>query len=191
MATALIAHNIRLEPKPFTACPQNGNGEVHIIQHGSIEDEITTLAAYIEWYLENHPGVPAGEVLVLANRRLIGNGIRDQINELAEQNQRAWRAQSFYFEDALKSDAAAEGFALLTLLVNRDDRPALRYWLGADAPDCRRKPCARLRSHCEASGLSPREALEQISAGALQLSYTTPSLRGLTSCNSASARCKG
>ena len=174
MATALIAHNVRLEPKPFRACPQNGNGEVHIVQHGSIEDEITTLAAYIEWYLENHAGVPAGEVLVLANRRLIGNGIRDRINELADENHRAWRAQSFYFEDALKSDAAAEGFALLTLLVSQDDRPALRYWLGADTPDCRRRPYARLRSHCEASGLSPRQALEQMSAGALQVPYTTP-----------------
>ena len=174
MATALIGHNVRLEPKPFRACPQNGNGEVHIVQHGSIEDEITTLAAYIEWYLENHAGVPAGEVLVLANRRLIGNGIRDRINELANENHRAWRAQSFYFEDALKSDAAAEGFALLTLLVDRDDRPSLRYWLGADAQDCRRRPYARLRSHCEASGLSPRQALERMSAGALQVPYTTP-----------------
>jgi DNA helicase II / ATP-dependent DNA helicase PcrA len=174
MASALIAHNVRLEPKPFTVCPQNGNGEVFIVQHNSIEDEISTLAAYIEWYLENHAGVPAGEVLVLANRRLIGNGIRDRINELAHENQRAWMAQSFYFEDALKPDRAAEGFTLLTLLVDRDDRPALRHWLGADAPDCRRKPYTRLRAHCEATGLSPREALEQMSTGGLRLPYTAP-----------------
>lgn len=174
MANALIAHNTRLEPKPFTVCPQNGEGEVYAIQHDSIEDEISTLAAYIESYLENNPGLPAGKVLVLANRRLIGNGIRDKINVLAQENHRAWMAQSFYFEDALKSERAAESFTLLTLLVDRDDRPALRHWLGAGAPDCRRKPYLRLRNHCEAVGVSPRETLEQLSVGALQIPYTAP-----------------
>jgi superfamily I DNA/RNA helicase len=174
MASSLISHNIRLEPRPFTVCPQNGQGEVHIIQNNSIEDEIATLASYIEWDLESHPNVPAGEVLVLANRRLIGKGIRDRINDLAHQNNRVWIAQSFYFEDALKSDRAAESFTLLTLLVDREDRPALRHWLGADAADCRRRPYARLRAHCENAGVSPREALEQMSRGALRLPHTAP-----------------
>jgi DNA helicase II / ATP-dependent DNA helicase PcrA len=174
MASSLIGRNVRLEPRPLVVRPQNGNGEVYIVQHDSIEDEIANLAAYLERYLETHPGVPAGEVLVLANRRLIGNGIRDRINELARQNNRAWIAESFYFEDALKSDLAAEGFTLLTLLANRNDRPSLRHWLGEDANDCRRKPYARLRTHCEANGISPREALEQMLAGNLRLAYTGP-----------------
>ena len=98
--------------------PPNGEGEVYIVQHNTIEEEIAALAAYIEWYLENHLGMPAGEVLVLANRRMIGNGIRDALNLRAQQNGRQWSAQSFYFEDALPTEAAANGFALLTLLVN-------------------------------------------------------------------------
>lgn len=174
MASALIAHNRRLEPKAFTACSQNGEGEVYIVQHDSVEDEIAMLAAYVEWYLETHNGIPAGEVLVLANRRLIGNGIRDGINDLAQQNHRAWTAQSFYFEDALNSERAAESFSLLTLLVDREDRPALRYWLGADAQDRRRKPYGRLRRHCEMAGQSPRLVLEQLLRGTLQLPYTAP-----------------
>ncbi|MFZ0884266.1 MAG: UvrD-helicase domain-containing protein [Candidatus Acidiferrales bacterium] len=174
MACALIDHNVRLEPKPLTVCPQNGEGQAYIVQHDSIENEITALAAYVEWYLETHPGVAAGEVLVLANRRLIGNGIRDRINEVAQQNDRAWVAQSFYFEDALKSDLAAESFTLLTLLANQDDRPALRNWLGAGSADCRRRPYVRLRAHCEAAGVSPRGALEQMLGGNLQLPYTGP-----------------
>ena len=173
-ASSLIGHNVRLEPRPLIVRPQNGDGEVYIVQHDSIEDEITNLAAYVEWYLETHGGVMAGEVLVLANRRLIGNGIRDRINDLARQNHRAWVAESFYFEDALKSDLAAEGFTLLTLLVDRNDRPGLRHSLGVDADDCRRRPYGRLRAHCEANGISPREALEQILAGNLRLPYTAP-----------------
>jgi superfamily I DNA/RNA helicase len=134
IASALIEHNIRLEPKELNVHAQNGDGQVYIVQHNSIEEEISTLAAYIEWYLETHGAIPAGEVIVLANRRLIGNGIRDAVNNLAHQNNRAWTAQSFYFEDALDTDRAEESFSLLTLLVNRDDRPALRHWLGAGAP---------------------------------------------------------
>lgn len=172
IANALINHNQRLTPKPLNPFPQNGDGEVHIVQHNTVEDEIRTLALYIEWYLQNHPGMPAGEVLVLANRKMIGNGIRDALNLRTQQNNRPWSAQSFYFEDALSTESAAEGFALLTLLVNPDDRPALRYWLGAGQQDCRRRPYARLRIHCEQTGDIPRTALQALSAGNLQLHYT-------------------
>jgi len=85
---------------------------------------------------------------------------------------RAWSAQSFYFEDALSTELAAESFALLTLLVDPEDRPALRYWLGGGQQDCRRRPYARLREHCEQTGQSPRAALELLRIGTLQLPYT-------------------
>jgi superfamily I DNA/RNA helicase len=172
IANALINHNQRLAPKPLNPFAQNGDGEVYIVQHITVADEIAAMGAYIEWYLENHPGLPAGEVLVLANRKMIGNGIRDALNVLARQNNRPWSAQSFYFEDALSTELAAEGFALLTLLVNAEDRPALRYWLGAGQQDCRRRPYARLRAHCEQTGQSPRVVLQALAAGNLQLTYT-------------------
>jgi DNA helicase II / ATP-dependent DNA helicase PcrA len=172
IANALINHNQRLAPKALNPCPQNGGGVVYIVQHDSVADEIETLAAYIEWYLNANAGVPAGEVLVLANRRMIGNGIRDALNTRAQQNNRQWSAQSFYFEDALSTSVAAEGFSLLTLLLNPDDLPALRYWLSENRPDCRRLPYARLRQYCEQNGISPRVALDAIIAGNLKLPYT-------------------
>jgi superfamily I DNA/RNA helicase len=127
LANSLINHNERLAPKELMPYPGNGNGDVHIVQHETVAAEIETLAAYIEWYLATHPALAAGEVLVLANRRMIGNGIRDELNTRAQQNNHAWSAQSFYFEDALSNDAAAEAFALLALLVDPEDRPALRF----------------------------------------------------------------
>lgn len=171
IANSLISHNQRLAPKPLNPFPPNGEGQVYVVQHNSVAEEIEAAAAYIEWYLAANPGVPAGEVLVLANRRLIGNGIRDALNARAQQNQRPWTAQSFYFEDALRTRTAAEGFSLLTLLVDPEDRPALRYWLGADRQDCRRLPYVRLRNHCEHAGQSPRAALQALSIGNLQLLY--------------------
>ena len=118
IANALISRNQRLAPKVLNVFPQNGDGEVYIVQHNSVADEIDTLAGYVDWYLQNHLGVPAGEVLILVNRRVIGNGIRDALNIRAQQNNRPWSAQSFYFEDALSTAIAAEGFSLLTLLVD-------------------------------------------------------------------------
>lgn len=172
IANLLITHNQRLAPKILNPCPQNDDGEVFIVQHDTVTEEIETLAAYIEWYLETHPGTHAGEVLVLANRRMIGNGIRDTLNTQSQQNNRQWSAQSFYFEDALNTDLAAESFSLLTLLVDPEDRPALRYWLGENRQDCRRLPYARLREHCEQTAESPRTALEALVSGNLQLPHT-------------------
>lgn len=172
VANSLIGHNQRLAPKALNPFAANGAGQVFILQHVSVDEEIAILSAYIDFYLANHDGVPAGEVLVLANRRIIGNGIRDALNTLVQQNHRAWSAQSFYFEDALKPQEAAEGFALLTLLVDPGDRPALRYWLGAGIQDCRRRPYARLRQHCNQSGITPRAALQALAAGTLTIPYT-------------------
>ncbi len=86
----LIAHNQRLYPKVLNAYPPNGEGNVYIVQHGIVDDEIETIADYIDWYIETHPGMAAGEVLVLANRRVIGNGIKDALNFRAQQGARTW-----------------------------------------------------------------------------------------------------
>jgi DNA helicase-2/ATP-dependent DNA helicase PcrA len=172
IANSLITHNIRLAPKVLAPCAANGQGTIYVVQHNSVGDEVEANAAYIDWYLQRNPDVPAGEVLVLSSRRQIGNGIRDALNRIATLNGRAWNAQSFYFEDALKSDDAAEGFALLTLLVDPDDAPAFRYWLCDHAQDCRSRPYKRLRDHCEATGQTAKQALESIVAGTLKIPHT-------------------
>jgi DNA helicase-2/ATP-dependent DNA helicase PcrA len=172
IANALISHNQRLDPKVLAPHAPNAQGNIYNVQHPSTADEIQTIAEYIDWYLLQNPTVPAGEVLVLSSRRQLGNGIRDSLNAIAQQKARPWEAQSFYFEDALKTDPAADGFALLTLLIDPDDRPSLRYWLGEHAQDCRHRPYRRLREHCEQSGKSPRAALQEIAAGTLSIPHT-------------------
>ena len=172
IANALISHNARLMPKVLAPFLTNGAGTIHVIQHNAVNAEIQTTADYIDWYMQHNPAVNAGQVLVLSSRRQIGNGIRDALNGIAQANGRAWNAQSFYFEDALKSEEAADGFALLTMLVDPEDATALRYWLGEHSPDCRTKPYERLREHCEASGQSTKQALESLVAGTLKIPYT-------------------
>lgn len=172
IANSLISHNQRFAPKVLAPHAANAQGNIYIVQHPAIADEIQAIADYIDWYLQQNPTVPAGEVLVLSSRRLIGNGIRDRLNTIAQQNGRQWEAQSFYFEDALKTDIAADGFALLTLLVDVDDRTALRYWMSEHKQDCRKRPYRRLREHCEQSGQTPRQLLQCLEAGTITINHT-------------------
>jgi DNA helicase-2/ATP-dependent DNA helicase PcrA len=169
IANSLVGHNPRLAPKVLAPHAPNGQGNIYIVQHHSIAEEIQAISDYIDCYLDQNPSVPAGEVLVLSSRRQIGNGIRDGLNVIAQQRGRAWNAQSFYFEDALKTEPASDGFALLTMLVDPEDAPSLRFWLGEHKQDCRSAPYKRLREYCEHLGLSPKAALQAIVDGTLKI----------------------
>jgi len=107
-------------------------------------------------------------VLVLTPRRFIGNAIKTALIA------RRRNALSYFQEDALEEAAAAEGFCLLSLLVSPDDPASLRAWLGFASPDHRKRPYARLRTHCEANGLTVSEALAALAAGTLRVPYTGP-----------------
>jgi superfamily I DNA/RNA helicase len=173
IATSLIGHNNRQNPKNLNPRPGNQQGTVYIVQHPSVANEIECLSAFVENFLVANPNVPAGEVLVLSSRRMIGNGIRDNLNARAQQHGYAWSASSFYFEDALDTEEAAVGFAVLTLLVNPQDRAALRAWLGTGSQDGRANAYARLRNYCQANGISPNDALQGVVAGTVNIPYIT------------------
>ena len=78
-------------------------------------------------------------------------------------------AKSYYEESQLETDEAQMRFSVFKLLLNRNDRVALRYLIGLDSGTFRANPYAKLREHCEISGDSPYDALEKLSAGTLQL----------------------
>jgi superfamily I DNA/RNA helicase len=79
---------------------------------------------------------------------------------------------SFFWEDALKPAAAAEGFCLLTLAVTPYDRAAYRAWLGLGDANGNVAGYKRVRSHAEANNLEPYDVGELISTNALQLPHT-------------------
>src|SRR5262249_33137178 len=123
ISNALIGHDARSAARPLLQ-PNEGLGkaEVHIVQHATLGEEVETVSDYIMWYLEKHD-VPPGQVLVLTPRRFIGNAVRDGLIK------RGLNSLSFFLEDQLDTESAAEGFCLLTLLVNPSDRTAFRAWL--------------------------------------------------------------
>lgn len=163
MADHLIRYNhpgfatARLQPKA-----DNPTGEVHIVQWAGITEEARGIASYVQFLISTGRYSP-GDILILTPRRLLGYGIRDRIADLGV------AVHSFYHEEALEGDAAQRAFALLSLFVDGDDRVALRWWLGEGSPSSRKNEYQVLRQYCETSGASPREALDAINQGTINL----------------------
>ena len=169
MSNALISHDQHTSrPQPLTPDLGRADAELHIVQHATLEDEVAATADFIDKYLTDHPELSAGRVLVLTPRRFIGNAIKTALIA------RRRNALSYFLEDSLEEEAAAEGFCLLSLLVSPDDPTSLRAWLGFGSADRRKRPYARLRQHCEAEGITIAAALNALAQGALTIPYTGP-----------------
>jgi DNA helicase-2/ATP-dependent DNA helicase PcrA len=166
IADHLIRHNHLGGREPrLRPLPGNPHGQVHIVQWPSIADETTGLCTYIAWLIRDQ-GYSPGDILVLTPRRLLGYRIRDYL--AAD----GITVHSFYHEEALESENAQWAFGLLTLLSDRTDRVALRWSLGYGSPTSRRGAYARVREHCEATGISPWNALVAMAEGQLEISHT-------------------
>ncbi len=73
--------------------------------------------------------------------------------------------RSYYAEAELDTAAAQERFALLKVLLNNEDRVALRWLLGCGHIDWRSAPYARLLRRVRDDGTSPWITLERLAAG--------------------------
>jgi DNA helicase II / ATP-dependent DNA helicase PcrA len=169
LSNSLISHDPHTtRPQPLTPDPTRPDATLYVVQHATLADEIASIAEFVDHYLKQHPGLPAGRVLILTPRRFIGNAIKDSLIR------RGRNALSYFQEDALSEDAAAEGFCLLSLLVSPTDRAALRAWLGFGSADGRWRPYARLRAYCETNAVPVQDGLASLAAGTLRIPYTAP-----------------
>jgi DNA helicase II / ATP-dependent DNA helicase PcrA len=166
MADSLILRNYpprtasRL--RPLAGKPE---GEVYIVQWPSLDDEAQGLAEFVNSVLARGTYGPA-DILILTPRRRIGYAIRDAlvVREIA--------THSFYHEEMLESDGAQRAFCLLQLLVNPEDRVALRFWLGLGSPSWRRGEYARLKQYCVDNGQSPWDVLAGLDDGGIAIRST-------------------
>ena len=167
IANALIGHNVDREPLQLTAVPANGPGEMWIKQYPDVAQEAQAIAAFVDDQINKHGRHP-GEILVLAQRRTIGNPIHAALKD------RGIPSKSYYQESELDSEVAQERLAIFKLFINRKDRIALRWLLGMGSGDFRSKSYARLRSHCEQTGQSPWDALVALAEGTISIPYCNP-----------------
>lgn len=172
MAASLVSYNARARTSVLSPHPSKSPGQVVIVQHSTLDDEVEALSQYVSKLLSLPNGPAPADILVLATRRRIGYLLRDRMNSLASSTGKQWRARSFFSEDLLDSDGARAAMTLLHLLADRTDRAALRSWLGLGHQSANQAAYARVRAHCETTGLSPWETLEALSAGSLRIPYT-------------------
>lgn len=165
MANALIAHNVhRPVPRALVPIVAKGPGAVNILQYPNLNREVAGVVATIQQMIAS--GTPAGDILVLAQSRAVGTPIYESL--LAG----GVPARSEYTESELEREAAQSSFALLKLFANQDDRVALRWLVGRNGNNFHAAGYKRVRDHCEATGLSPWQALSQLSAGTLSIPHT-------------------
>jgi ATP-dependent DNA helicase UvrD/PcrA len=165
MANSLIAHNqMRLVPRQLIPRPANGPGDVRIIQYSTLGDEVVGITKLVKDMVD--AGIPPGDILILAQRGAIGTPIYESLHG------HNIPVKSYYSESELDAPDAQRRFALLKLLIDRDDRVALRWLVGQCGNNWNSAGYGRVRAHCEASGLSPWQTLEQLSAGSLHIPHT-------------------
>jgi DNA helicase-2/ATP-dependent DNA helicase PcrA len=123
IANSLIGHNqMRIVPRQLTPRPQNGPGVVQIIQYDRLADEVAGIATIVREFIE--AGVPPGDILILAQRGVIGTPIYESLRGYNVPT------RSYYAEAELDALDAQRRFALLKLFVDREDRVALRWLVG-------------------------------------------------------------
>lgn len=167
MANALIASNVnRPVPRALTPLASNGQGDVRILQYATLDDEVSGVANLIAAMVAH--GVPAGDILVLAQRGVIGTPIYEALRG------RNVPVRSYYAEAELDAQSAQERFAYLKLLVDREDRVALRWLVGLNSANWLCGGYRRLRGYADAQATSPWAALCAIADGHAQVAHTAP-----------------
>jgi superfamily I DNA/RNA helicase len=166
MANALIAHNSdRIAGRVLTERQQNGPGEVVVRQYSTASAEAEAVADKIAALVQS--GVAPSEIIVLAQRATFGTPIFERLRA------RGIPTKSYYAETELDTLGAQERFALLKLLLNKDDRVALRWLLGRGHTSWYAAPYARVVQYVRQNATSPWVVLEQLANGNIAIPHTS------------------
>jgi DNA helicase II / ATP-dependent DNA helicase PcrA len=165
IANALITHNQDRLPRQLQEVPTNGEGVVQILQYQTLNDEIAGISRLVVNLIRTQ-NVPPGDILILAQRRVIGTPVYENLHELDIP------IKSFYKESELDSVEAQERLSIFKLLVNREDRVALRWLLGYGSADFRTSAYSRVRDNSEESGLSPWAIMNSLASNEITIPYT-------------------
>ena len=165
MANSLITCN-QMRPVPRQLLPraENGEGNVQIVQYVSLDNEIEGVATTIAELIQS--GVHPGDILVLAQRGIIGTPIFERLVGAGIP------VRSYYAEAELDAEEAQYRFAILKLFVDRNDRVALRWLLGRGSNNWRAPAYRRIQERCNTDNSSPWQILNDIANGNYTISRT-------------------
>ena len=162
IANSLIGKNTDRLDKQLKPMSEKGEGVVNICQYHSLAQEIDGVATFVKQCIDSD--VPAGDILVLAQRRQIATPIYEKLSEAGVS------VKSYYGELALKNLRAKEKFALLTLLSDKEDRVSLRWLLGFSSSSWYSGTYKKLRKYCDENDKSPFQVLDEQRQGTVTVS---------------------
>jgi superfamily I DNA/RNA helicase len=165
MANALIARNTdRIRGRAMTERPANGAGEVVIRQYPTAEAEANAVAGKVTQLIQS--GVLPSEIIVLAQRATFATPIFERLRG------QGIPTKSYYAETELDTIEAQERFAILKLLLNNEDRVALRWLLGRGHATWRASQYGRLMARMQQDGTSPWATLSRVAAGEISVPHS-------------------
>jgi DNA helicase II / ATP-dependent DNA helicase PcrA len=167
IANSLIAHNQQRDARVLKPLDGNGKGDVQIVQVANSVSEAKWIANKVKGLLDNGKVRPS-DIIVLVQRKRAARVILDALKAAGV------LAKSYYEESQLETDEAQMHFAGFKLLLNKNDRVALRYLLGVGSQNFCATAYATVRVHCEQTGDTPWDALEKMSKATLNLPHTKP-----------------
>ena len=169
MANSLIAQAPDRNKAPLYPLDHDQQGDVSIVQWADVASEIDGVVSAIADDVGRREIEP-GEILVLTNWRKTGEGIRDRLLDVDIP------VRSYFTQEELDSNESQETVALLRLVVDRTDLPAVRVLVGLEDKSGRSSTYQRLLQHCYTNSLDPTEVLRRLSTGERFSDLRIPSL---------------
>jgi ATP-dependent exoDNAse (exonuclease V) beta subunit len=133
-------------------------GQVDIVQWVDYEAELNGIANFISAEIKKGDIEPA-DVLVLTPRRKIGYRLRDLLTILEVP------VKSYFRESVIDSKEVQRAFSLMNLLANPEDKISLRYLLGYNTGDFRKKQYRILKEKATENHISVIEVLNSVLHG--------------------------
>jgi superfamily I DNA/RNA helicase len=131
-------------------------GEVMLLKWQTPDEEAEGTRKIIAAFLKRKSPQAPGDILVLVPRKSLGTNLR------AELTANFISSQTVYNEDLLEIEQVRARLMVLQLLVDPEDRAALRYLLGVGETAALLRGYSKLRDECLKLNTSPAELLQNL-----------------------------
>ena len=169
MAQHLIEHNPgRIKP-PLSPRENNPDGVVHNIIFPTMEEESEGIAQFVHSRLTSGDVLP-GEILILANWRVIAYSIRDRLLGLGHE------AHSYFREEIIDSNTSKRVLSLLTYISDPNDLVSLRSLLAINHRNDNRTAYRRIIANAKQRDIGIMDILNELIEGTLNIAHTEPAI---------------
>lgn len=165
-ADSFIQNNVNRENRNLIARAGNQPGRIHSVQWTDFAAERDGIVKFVRQRIKE--GVNPGKILIMCPRKTLGYEIRNSLVAGGIE------AHSFFTEEIFETEESQRAMSLLELLVDQNDRVALRSLLGIGVATKNVNGYKRIMDRSLADGSEPITVLEQLLDGTTTISHTTP-----------------